>query len=167
MSEENQASEAKAPKFCEKSAEGTTVSFKFGDGTTLSLDVSNLDENIQNELMMHGALQKIGDSYAGAAGDYEFAKKNAQKVIDNLLGGLWKAAREGGEGKPKTGELAAAVARIKSIEVADAQAIVDTLSDEQVKALRAKASVKAAIAAIRAEKAAEKAAKATDEGLGI
>lgn len=164
MSEET----TKTPKFCEKSAEGTVVSFKFGNGEVVSLDVSTLDENIQNELMMHGALQKIGDSYAGAAGDYAFAIGNAKKVIDNLNAGNWKAAREAGESKPKTGELAAAVARIKGIELDVAAGLVEGLSDEQRKALRAKAAVKAAIAAIRAEKAAEKAAKTTDDdGLGI
>lgn len=158
--------ETKAPKFCDKSAEGSVVSFKFGNGKELTLDVSTLDESIQTELMLHGALQKIGDSYAGAAGDFDFAIGNATKVIDNLVAGNWKAAREGGEAKPKTGELAEAIARIKQIEVAAAAEIVNGLSDEQRKAIRAKDAVKAAIAAIRYEKAQAKAAKSGDD-LGI
>ena len=164
MTEETQAK----AKFADKSSDGTIVSFKFGNGQELTLDVSTLDESIQNELMLHGALQKIGDSYAGAAGDYDFAIGNATKVIDNLLAGQWKAAREAGEAKPRTGELAEAIARIKGIEVADAQALVEGLSDDQRKAVRGKDAVKATIAQIRYEKAAAKAAKETgDTDLGI
>lgn len=158
-----EATETKV-KFADKSSEGTVVSFKFGNGESLSLDVSTLDESIQTELMLHGALQKIGDSYAGAAGDYAFAIANAKKVIDNLLSGNWKAAREGGTAAPRTGELAEAIARIKNLSVEDAQALVDGLSDEQRKAVRAKDAVKAVIAQIRYEKAAAKAAKAQTEG---
>lgn len=162
-----QNTETKAPKFCDKSADGSTVSFTFGNGTTLALDVSTLDETIQTELMLHGALQKIGDSYAGAAGDFDFAISNAQKVIDNLLAGNWKAAREGGEAKPKTGELAEAIARIKGIEIAQAAELVNGLSDEQRKAVRGKDAVKAVIAQIRYEKATAKAGKADAGDLGI
>lgn len=159
--------ETKAPKFAEKSAEGSVVRFTFGNGQALELDVSTLDESIQTELMLHGALQKIGDSYAGAAGDYDFAISNAKKVIDNLVAGNWKAAREGGEAKPKTGELAEAIARIKGIEVAQAAELVNSLSDDQRKAVRGKDAVKAAIAQIRYEKAQAKAAKASSTDLGI
>lgn len=159
-------SEETKVKFADKSSEGSVVSFKFGNGEVLSLDVSTLDESIQTELMLHGALQKIGDSYAGAAGDYEFAIGNAKKVIDNLLAGQWKSAREAGEAKPRTGELAEAIARLKKIEVSDAQALVDNLSEEQRKVVRGKDAVKAAIAQIRYEKAQAKAAKGGDD-LGI
>jgi hypothetical protein len=155
-------------KFADKSAEGSVLSFTFGNGTTLTLDVSTLDESIQTDLMIHGALQKIGDSYAGAAGDYDFAIGNAQKVIDNLVAGVWKAAREAGEAKPKTGELAEAIARIKGIELAQAAELVNSLTDEQRKAVRGKDAVKAVIAQLRYEKAQAKAAKAGDIGdLGI
>jgi hypothetical protein len=157
----------KTTKFCEKSSEGSVVSFKFGNGQELTLDVSTLDEGIQMELMMHGALQKIGDSYAGAAGDYAFATGNAQKVIDNLVAGEWKSARAQGEAKPKTGELAEAVARLKGLEVSAAAEIVNGLTDEQRKALRGKEAIKATIAQIRYEKAQAKAAKAGGEDLGI
>jgi hypothetical protein len=154
-------------KFAEKSSEGTIVSIKFGNGSALSLDVSTLDQDIQTELMIHGALQKIGDSYAGAAGDYAFAETAASKVIENLVAGLWKSAREGGEGKPRTTELAEAVSRIKGMELAQAVEIVNALSDEQRKALRGKDKVKAVIAQIRFEKASKKAADTTDDDLGL
>lgn len=150
-------------KFCEKSSEGSVVSFNFGNGTALTLDVSTLDAEVQTNLMLHGALQKIGDSYAGAAGDYEFAVAAAQKVIQNLQDGVWKAAREGGESKPRVTELAEAVARIKGMELAQAVEVVSSLDDEQRKALRGKDKVKAVIAQIRYEKAQAKAESATGE----
>jgi hypothetical protein len=153
-------------KFADKSSAGSVVSFKFGNGTILTLDVSTLDESIQTDLMLHGALQKIGDSYAGAAGDYDFAIGNAKKVIDNLVAGEWKSAREKGEAKPKTGELAEAIARIKGIDTAQAAELVNSLDDDQRKTLRTKDKVKATIAQIRFEKAQKKAAEAGDD-LGI
>jgi hypothetical protein len=154
-------------KFCDKSADGSIVRFTFGNGQALELDVMGLDESIQQELMLHGALQKIGDSYAGAAGDYEFAISNAKKVIDNLVSGQWKAAREAGEAKPKTGELAEAIARIKGIELAQAAELVNSLDDDQRKAVRGKDAVKAVIAQIRYEKAQKKAGATSTDDLGI
>jgi hypothetical protein len=152
--------ETKKPKFCDKSSEGTVASFTFGDGTVLSLDVANLSEEIQNELMLHGALQKIGDSYAGAAGDYGYAKAQAEKVIQNLLDGVWKSAREAGEAKPKSGELVQALAEIKGLELEAVAAAVEAMDDERRKAVRSHPVVKAKIAEIRARKANEAAAKA-------
>lgn len=152
--------ETKKPKFCDKSSEGTVASFSFGDGTVLSIDVANLSEEIQNELMLHGALQKIGDSYAGAAGDYGYAKAQAEKVIQNLLDGTWKAQREAGEAKPKSGELVQALAEIKGLELEAVAAAVEAMDDERRKAVRSHPAVKAKIAEIRARKANEAAAKA-------
>lgn len=152
--------ETKKPKFCDKSSEGTVASFTFGDGTVLTLDVANLSEEIQTELMLHGALQKIGDSYAGAAGDYAYAKAQAEKVIQNLLDGVWKAAREAGEAKPKSGELVQALAEIKGLELEAVAAAVEAMDDERRKAVRSHPAVKAKIAEIRARKANEAAAKA-------
>lgn len=154
-------------KFAEKSSEGAVVTIKFGNGKQLTLDVSSLDQDIQTELMIHGALQKIGDSYAGAAGDYAFAEAAAGKVIENLANGLWKSTREGGEAKPRVTELAEAVARIKGMELADAVEVVTALDDDQRKALRGKEKVKAIIAQIRFEKAQKKAAASGDDDLGI
>jgi len=154
------AAETKKPKFCDKSSEGTTASFTFGDGTVLSLDVSNLTEEIQTELMLHGALQKIGDSYAGAAGDYAYAKAQAEKVIQNLVDGVWKAAREAGESKPKSGELVQALAELKGLEVEAVAAAVEAMDEERRKAVRSHPAVKAKIAELRARKANEAAAKA-------
>lgn len=157
----NDATEKKI-KFADKSSEGTVATFTFGNGTVLTLDVANLSEDIQTELMLHGALQKIGDSYAGAAGDYDFALAQANKVIQNLQDGVWKSTREAGESKPKSGELVMALAELKSVAIEVMAAAVEAMDDEKRKAVRSHPQVKAKIAAIRARKADEAAAKAGD-----
>lgn len=151
----------KKVKFCEKSAEGTVVSFKFGNDTVVSVDLAELPEDIQQSLMVHGALQKIGDSYASAGGDYAFGIAAAEKVVENLKNGNWGTVRVGsGESKKSVGELAIALAALKGVPVADVAASLEAASDEQRKALRAHPAVKAKIAELRAAKAAEALAKA-------
>lgn len=153
-------------KFCEKTSEGTVVSFKFGNGETLSLDLSELPEDIQNDLMVHGALQKIGDSYASAGGDYAFGTAAATKVIENLKAGNWGAARTGsGESKKTSGELAQALAELQSKPIADVTAALENATDAQKKVFRAHPAVKAKIAEIRARKAQEALAKAGEAGV--
>ena len=157
--------EVKKPKFCEKSAEGTTVSFKFGNDTVVSLDLSTLSEDMQQELMIHGALQKIGDSYSSAGGDFAFGIAAASKVIENLTNGNWGSVRAGsGESKKASGELATALAALQGKDIADVVAALENATEEQRKALRAHPAVKAKIAELRAQKAAEALAKAGDAG---
>lgn len=163
--EQAQAEEKKV-KFCDKSAEGTEVSFKFGNGTTVSVDLSSLPEDIQESLMIHGALQKIGDSYASAGGDFGFGIAAAEKVIENLRNGLWGSARTGsGESKKSSGELATALALLQGKDVAEVVAALEAATDEQRKAVRGHPAVKAKIAELRAAKAAEALAKAGDAGV--
>lgn len=152
-------------RFCEKVSEGTVVSFKFGNGTTISLDLSEIPEETQQDLMVHGALQKIGDSYSSAGGDFAFAQAAAEKVIENLKAGLWGAARTGsGESKKSVGELASAVAALQGKDVAEVALALEAASDDQRKAVRAHPAVKAKIAELRAIKAAEALAKAGEAG---
>ena len=157
--------EVKKPKFCEKSAEGTVVSFKFGNGTVVSLDLAELSEEMQQELMIHGALQKIGDSYSSAGGDFAFGIAAAEKVVENLKNGAWGSVRAGsGESKKASGELATALAALQNKDIAEVVAALENATDEQRKALRAHPAVKAKIAELRAEKAKEALAKAGDAG---
>ena len=158
--------ETKKPKFCDKDREGTTVSFKFGNGTVVSIDLSELSEEIQNDLMAHGALQKIGDSYASAGGDFAFGIAAAEKVIDNLRNGLWGSTRVGsGESKKGSGELVTALALLQNKSVEEVSAALEAATDEQRKVIRAHPAIKAKIAELRAAKAAEALAKAGDVAL--
>lgn len=163
------AAPAEKPKktpFCEKTSEGTVVSFKFGNGAVVTLDLAELDESIQNDLMVHGALQKIGDSYASAGGDFAFGQAAAEKVIANLRAGNWGAARTGsGESKKSVGELITALAQLQSKPVEEVAAALEAATEEQKKAVRAHPAVKAKIAELRAQKAAEALAKAGEAGV--
>lgn len=157
----------KTPKFAEKDYDIETglAEFSFGNGKSLSVDVAQLNEEMRTRLMFHGLLQKVGDSYAGAKGDYSKAIESAQGVIEQLLGGEWRAARgEGGTG-PRLGELAEAISEIKGIPLEEARAAVDTAAAlqgtddekkagaEKLKAWRAHPKIKAVIASQKARKA--------------
>lgn len=168
MTEQAQAVavEEKKVKFAEKTSEGTVLSFKFGNGSVVTIDLAELSEDMQQNLMVHGALQKIGDSYASAGGDFAFAIASAEKVIDNLRNDLWGSVRTGsGEGKKSSGELATALAILQIKDVAEVVAALETATDEQRKAVRSHPAVKAKIAELRAQKAAEALAKAGDAGI--
>ena len=169
---ENTNPETAAPaspkiKFCEKTSEGTTVKFSFGNGEVLTLDLSNLSDEIREDLMIHGALQKIGDSYSSAGGDYAFAISAASKVIENLSSGTFNAARVAGEGRKSVGELALALAALQNKDVAEVALALENATDEQRKTLRAHPAVKAKVAELRAQKAAEALAKAGNVALSF
>lgn len=145
--------EAGKTRFAKKSYDESTgvVSIEFGNGKVVELDTNTCSPEMKTLLMLHGASQKIGDSYAGAKGDFASAIASAQGVIDQLLAGEWTSSGE--ERGPRLAELAEAISRIKNVDVAKAMAAVEKATDEQRKAWRSNAQVKAAIAQARAEKA--------------
>jgi hypothetical protein len=148
------AGSSKASRFCDKDydIDSGVATFKFGNGTTLEQNVDELPQAVQRQLMLHGFMQKVGDSYASAKGNYSEGIENAQDVIGNLKAGEWGSTREG-EGKPRLGELSAAIARVKAITLEVATTAVEAAPEEKRKIWRAHPKIKAAIAAIRAEKA--------------
>lgn len=152
-------------KFCDKQLDldAKTVEFTFESGDVRVLDLTRVSEETLLRLALHGASQKGGDSYASAKGNTAEALASLDKVIDNLYAGLWTAGRGEGEAKPRTTELAEALARIKGVDIATAVAAVENADEDKRKAWRGHAKVKAVIAQIRAEKAAAKLAKAGDD----
>lgn len=156
-------------KFCEKTLDldTQTVEFTFESGDTRVLDLTRVPEETKLHLMLHGASQKGGDSYASAKGNTAEALTALDKVIDNLYAGLWTAGRGDGVAKPRTTELAEALARIKGVELGVASAAVTNADEEQRKTWRGHSKVKAVIAQIRAEKAAAKLAKSDEEDIDL
>lgn len=154
--------EAKTPAFCRKDyTDEGIATFTFGNGAVVELGVDALSEEQKFNLMMHGLLQKVGDSYASAKGDYTIGVAAAQKVCDQLLADMWTASRaSAGEGAPKSGELAQAIANLKKLDLIAVTTAVNAASDDQRKAWRKNPAIAAEIARIRAEKAAARAAKA-------
>jgi hypothetical protein len=165
----SEAADGKKLKFCDKDfdLDEKKVIFAFGNGTTLELEVGSLTPELQTRLMLHGALQKIGDSYAGAKGDFAQGIRDAQAVIDGLKSGEWRSAAGEGEGRPRLGELAEAVSRIKQVPLDKAMAAVEKMDDKARKDIRSNAKVKAVIAQIRAEKAQKELESAANTELSI
>lgn len=149
-------------KVAEKSydEEDKTFSIVFADGATAEVKLESLPANIVTLLALHGLSQKLGDSYASVKGDVGEAKKKFEAVLNQLINGEWKKAREGGEGGAKVTELAEAIARYKGADIEKANAVVAKASAEQQKQWKANPKIKALIAEIRAEKAAKRAAEA-------
>lgn len=143
-------------------AETATFSIVFANGHSVEVALADLPQEIQLNLALHGLSQKLGDSYASVKGDVKAAVEKFTATLVQLKAGEWAAKREG-EGSSKVTELAEAIARIKGVEVAVANAAVGKATEDQIKGWKANAKVKAVIAEIRAEKAAKRASKADEK----
>ena len=69
-----------------------TVTFSYADGGMRVYDLNELPETIKDRLMLHGAAQKLGDSYAGRD-DHEDC---TEAVWSNLMEENWGAERGSG-----------------------------------------------------------------------
>lgn len=138
--------------------------FVLGNGLRVVARPDDLTDAMRDAALFHGINQKVRDAAAGCSktSDYSGAFRAMQTVVDNLGNDLWNA--KGGSG---TADLVIAIANLKKIAVEDAQAIVDTLDDEQIKTVMAKPAVKAEILRIKAERAAKLADASDDDDLGI
>lgn len=156
-------------KVCTKSLDidKQEIEFTFADGEIMILPVGQLSDEIKINLMMHGGSQKGGDSYASSGGVLADAKASLKRIIDNLIAGNWTAGRSDGETKPRTTELAAALASIKGVDYETAQSAVEAADEAKRKAWRSHPRIKAAIASMRAEKAAAKAAAAEQTEISL
>lgn len=143
------------------------VVIQFPDETSAGITLADLPADIVTRLAVHGLSQKIGDSYAGAAKDanpLKYAKDAVTETIAQLVAGTWRIAAAAGE--PRVTQLSRAVARAFGI-TEDAAVAVFTDKEESmqeaeykdfVKAVKADAKVKKALADIKAEDAAKAAA---------
>lgn len=144
--------------------ESKVVEFTFAGDAPIAVALSDFSEETLTHATLHGLSQKLGDSYGGTKGDVAEAKKRFEATLAQLKAGNWIAARGEGETKPRTSELAEAIARIKGIDVAVVAANLAKASDEERKALRGNERVKATIVVIRAEKAQARLAKLDAKG---
>lgn len=153
-----------AGKFLQVTQQGRELRFVLGNNLTVVARPDELAAEMKDAAMFHGINQKVRDSAAGFSkdSDYSGAFRAMQTVVDNLTNGLWNA--KGGTG---TGDLVQAIANLKKIEVDAAQALVDGLDEEQLKAVQGKPAIKAEILRIKAERAAKLATAADDDDLGI
>ncbi|HSW65392.1 MAG TPA: hypothetical protein VLH56_19095 [Dissulfurispiraceae bacterium] len=70
--------------------------WEFAHGEQETVLLSELTEEIQGHLMLHGLKQKGSDNYAGAKGDSVVAHGLFMKCIDSLRAGEWSGKREAG-----------------------------------------------------------------------
>lgn len=164
-----EASAAAKPQFASKEYDMDTgvVTITFGNGKVVEGDSNQFSDEIRKQLMLHGLSQKMGDSYAGAKGNYAEAIQSVEDVVEQLRAGVWRAARGEGDARPRLAELAEAIARIKSVPVEAATAAVEKATDDQRKTWRSNAKVRAVIAQIRAEKAAKALEEAGEQELQV
>lgn len=138
------------------------IRFLFEDETVQEINVHELNDDMKLRLMIHGASQKGGDSYAGAkaeANPVAFAKEAVADVIKQLREGNWRVTSPGG---PRVTDLATVFAQIQGITLEEAVEFIGGLSEDETKALRKKPKINAALLALSAKRAAEKAAKAAE-----
>ena len=155
------------------SLEAGTVSFDFSKdklangeaGPVLAISASQVPgfgtvTGVALHALLHGVSQKVGDSYANAknqSNPVDWAVKQVQDVIASIIGGVWNAGRTG-EGATRVSILARAMHRIKvaagepSTE-AEAQALVDSLTKEQVAEYKSKKKIARMLETIRVEDA--------------
>jgi hypothetical protein len=147
-------------------------------GQELEYDLSSLSEEIKQNLLCHGASQKIGDAAAsvkkrltdslGRDPSEDELKAGVVEAMNavwaQLASGEWRAARGEGEAKPRVGEVAQAIARLRGMDVEEVAKLVAATDKEKVKAWRAHPQIQAEIAKIRAERAATKLAKLAESG---
>lgn len=136
------------------------VRFEFANGNSLTINVSEVIDSIKNQVIAHGLLQKIGDSYAGAE-SVEEAYESAAETLEMVKKGEWRAARTGvGLG---SGDLAKALAVVTSKTEDECRAVIAGLDADQKKGLRKHPAIGAELAKMQAAKLLAKAAKASTE----
>lgn len=136
----------------------TGVTINFTDGTPLTVNLSDLPDEMLTHLALHGLSQKLGDSYSGEQ-DVAAARALATAVFDRLKEGNWKAVREGGGGG-RISDLAQALANVTGQSLEDCVTKLADMEKDQKAGLRKHAKIKAELAKIAAERAQAAADKA-------
>lgn len=135
-------------------------------GETIEFDLAKVPEDLLPRLALHGASQKIGDSYSGAKESGEdpiaYAKASIEETIKQLYEGKWSVGRTG-TGAPRTTHLVRAYAALTGKTLEEALETVGGLTDEEKKALQGQKKIAAKIAQFKAEDAAARAAKLAEE----
>jgi len=136
------------------------VIFTLPDGKQFAIALGDLPPTVVTRLAVHGLSQKIGDSYAGASeaeSPLAYARGAIEETIKQLLAGDWRVAAAGGG--PRATLLARALARVTGKALEDSIGVVDNLTDDAKKELRANPAIKASTAAIKLEDQAAQAEK--------
>lgn len=137
--------------------ETQSVTFDFGDGRVETFQLGNVSDEMKIQLALHGASQKIGDSYASAKSQTEgteidpsdWSQQQSAGVIAQLLADDWTVRTPG---SAAVTDLMSAFAEVTGDEL---QA---ELSKDDKAALRKHPKIAAVLARIKSERADAKAA---------
>jgi hypothetical protein len=160
-----------AKKAIRDDASGVDFNFTDEANTVLSAEIASLPEmintprgtvNTLHYLACHGLSQKIGDSYAGAAGVVSDAIDWAKATIETLERGDWSTERVGGgAGVDRPTRVVQAVMRLLTElgKTFDKTALMEKYKSKEARdKAMARADVKAHYDAITVEEAQERAA---------
>lgn len=144
--------------------ENKTVTFEIADGVEEVFQLDNVSDEMLVQLALHGASQKIGDSYAGAASAVQdsdmtledYVKSQVSGGIAQLYAGEW-TIRTGGAGGPRVTDLARALAEAYGVDVEEAADKVAEMDADTKKAVRKHPAIAPILDRIRAERAEAKA----------
>jgi hypothetical protein len=146
----------------------TEISFKLGDGQTITFAPDAMTAEIQRQAMYHGFNQKIRDAAAGfdltgkkGKPDYDGAFEAMRQVTETLHEGLW--SRKVQPVNPMLKYLPAAIAKMKGVEIEKAMIAVEKVDEETKKKWLANVKVKAIITELIAEEAKVKAEQSEEE----
>lgn len=110
----------------DKNPETGVATYTFTSGQTVTVDVNKFDDAIRSRLLLHGAVQKLSDCFAGDAAEDAYA--SFDETLANLLEGKWSEKRATGEASPTlTLEAVAAVLTAKGKDPAKAADIIAVL----------------------------------------
>ena len=138
----------------EKDFETGSVTFTVLEtGESLTVNVADVSAELTNHLLVHAINAKVGDAAADPKVDAMEAMSN---VLQQLKDGTW-TSKAGGGGGQKSTQLSEALVRVTGQDLADVNAKLESLSEDEVKDLRKNPQVKSALEDIKAERAKERA----------
>lgn len=147
-----------------KSYNTETKTWTFDSGiATHTLTLDELNAAMQDHGLGHGILQKVGDSYAGAAKAVEDTDMTVEEYIDQcivgsldqLRNGDWNL-RSGGSAGPRVTDLARALAEAYGVSETEAAEKISDMDADTKKAVRKHPAIEPILARLRAERAAQK-----------
>jgi hypothetical protein len=136
--------------------------FVLGNGVRVEFELDSCTEGMIRKLALHGASQKIGDSTSGFSKDRDFhsAFGTMQGIVDNLYNDVWSSRSGGG-----SADLVKALAELQGATLEEVQAVVDTMTEEQLAEVKGNKQVKAKIAEYVSARATEAAKTVKTEDL--
>lgn len=140
--------------------EDGSLTFEFATGEVETVKPGDFDNEIQKQLLIHGASQKLGDSYSGEDADKCHAVFVG--VLKNLTSGNW-SARSGGGSSPRISQLAEALSRETGEDLAKCVETLAAMDDDQKKGVRGHPAIQVQLGQIKLEKAQADAKKLKDE----